>query len=232
MVRFNVKKSRRGPQSSYDRAEYMLGVSARRAAAVAQRRAPAVRTGAVYADGELKAITVHSSSVHDGTGAVVLLNGCARGDDISERVGRQITMKSIELKGVSYVTAGTGIDQSVRAMVVYDRQTNGSALTIAQVLDQTAGNPSYQLRNLENRRRFTVLMDRRIDLNASGESGSTKQWQFYRRLNHPVTFNSGDAGTVADITTGSVYLITVGNVAAGATAGGCLVYSRIRYDDK
>jgi len=127
------------------------------------------------------------------------------------------------------VTAGTGIDQWHRYLVVYDRQTNGAALTFANVisaLDVSAP------RNLENRRRFTILMDRKFHLNASGEAGSQRLVQWYRRLRHPVTYNNGDAGTVADITTGSLYLISYGRVAAGATAGSCYGTVRVRYEDK
>jgi len=74
-------------------------------------------------------------------------------------------------------------------------------------------------------------MDKKFQLNASGESGSERMFKFYRRLAHPVTFNSGDAGTVADITTGSLYLIYIGSIAAGATAGSIVGHCRIRYSD-
>ena len=55
--------------------------------------------------------------------------------------------------------------------------------------------------------------------------------KWYRRLNHPVTFNAGDAGTVADITTGSLYFLVVGSEAAGATAGTVSGRVRVRFDD-
>lgn len=158
-----------------------------------------------------------------------MLNGIARGDEISERNGREVTMRSVELKVQSYVTAGTGIDQVQRHLLVYDRQTNGTALTIAQVLNSVS---TVAMKSLENRRRFKIMMDRTVVLNASAEPGSMNYYKYYRKLCHPVTFNSGDAGTVADITTGSLYFITLGSSAPGATAGSTICQGRVRYQDK
>lgn len=185
--------------------------------------------GLQLATGEFKAIDTVVSVAADTTSAVTLLNGCARGDDINERTGREVVMRSIQLCVRATVTAGTGIDQWHRYIVVYDRQTNGAALTFANVisaLDVSAP------RNLENRRRFTILMDKKFHLNATAESGSQRLISYYRRLRHPITFNNGDAGTVADITTGSLYLITYGSVAAGQTAGSAYGVVRVRYEDK
>lgn len=177
---------------------------------------------------EYKNIDVGQTIATDTTGAVVLLNGCARGDDINNRIGRKTMMRSLQLTVVSLVTAGTGVDQFHRVLVVYDRQTNATALTGAQVLS-TFGTTAFK--NLENRSRFKILMDKTIHLNASNEPGSEKIWKKYFRFNLPVTYNSGDDGTVADITTGSLYCLIVGNKVAGATAGTTGLYSRIRYND-
>lgn len=196
----------------------------RRASLVAAARAPA----RAYADGEFKSVDVTGTPATDTASGVLLLNGIARGDEIFERDGREVLMRSIQLTCQSNVTTGTGVDQTHRVLLVYDRQTNAAALTAAQVLTAVT---VFSARNLENRRRFKILMDKRVTLNASGEPNSNIIWTFYRRLRHPITFNSGDAGTVADITTGSLYLVVVGNAAAGATAGTTSVYSRVRYTE-
>lgn len=179
--------------------------------------------------GEFKSIDNATATAADSGTAVVLLNGCARGDDIATRSGRETVMMSIQFKAYFGVTAGTGTDQLQRALLVYDRQTNGAALTAAQVLS-TAN--VVAPRSLENRKRFKILMDKTVTLNASGEPGSNEFFQFYRRLRHPVEYNSGNAGTVADITTGSLYLVVIGSNAAGATAGALTWNSRIRFLDK
>jgi len=179
--------------------------------------------------GEFKSVDVAGAYTANTTGAIQLLNGIARGDDINERIGRQVILKSIEMHVVNYVTPTTGIDQTQRILVVYDSQTNATALTILQVLNFVT---TISLKNLENRKRFSILLDKLINLNASGESGSKVCWKWYKKLNHETTFNNGDAATVADITTGSLYLISIGSEAAGATAGGTEMQCRIRYTDK
>jgi len=219
-------------------AERVASASGRRAAKIAAyREAPLLANLAVrglnLAKGEFKAIDHSNTSDCNTTGTLALLNGIARGDDINERTGREVTLRSIELHVRCLATATTGLDQTHRVMLVYDRQTNAAALTFAQVLTAT---DTVAPRNLENRKRFKILMDRRVNLAgnlaAAPQGGSECSFDFYRRLRHPMTFNSGDAGTVADITTGSIYILFVGTVAPGAGAGSVNYYSRCRYEDK
>lgn len=177
---------------------------------------------------EWKSVDVNGNIDADTTGGVALLNGIARGDDISERIGRKVMIKSIQLSIKNNVIGGTGVDQCHRVMLVLDNQTNAAALTIAQVLS-SSGTMYY--RNLENRARFRILFDKFFTMNATGESGSMVNYKYYRKVDIPVTFNNGDAGTVADIVTGSLYILVVGDAAPGVTAGKCYYYSRIRYED-
>jgi len=191
--------------------------------------ANAAERGLSLSRGEFKSVDTNNVNAANTATAVFLLNGIARGDDINERTGREVVLRSILVKAFCYVTAGTGVDQMQRVLVVYDRQTNAAALTAAQVLSVAN---TMAPRNLENRRRFTILMDRTVTLNATAESGSFRLIKFYRHLRHPMEFNSGDAGTVADITTGSIYTIVIGTEVAGDTAGSVLINTRIRYEDK
>ena len=178
---------------------------------------------------EFKAVDTSVNIACDTTGAVALLNGIARGDDINERVGRRVVLRSIEMRVQSVVTATTGVDQNHRVLIVYDRQTNATALTVADVLTAVDINSP---RNLTNRSRFKIIYDSLHHLNASGESGAHKVLDWYKPLWLPVTFNSGDAGTVADIQTGSLYLVVVGNRSAGADAGAVGGRFRVRYTDE
>lgn len=209
-------------------------------AAAARRKRPtaaaAAAPRALYVPpsrGEWKHIDVYTGSiVADTTGALGLINGCIQGADAINRIGRQITMRTVQINGLSSVTSATGLDQTHRVLIVYDSQPNGAALTIAQVLDTTAANVTLALRNTNGIRRFTVLMDKVVRLNSNAEPGGAIAWRLYRRINLPVVFNSGNAGTVADIDTGSMYLISVGNLGAGATAGSLVANIRIMFEDK
>lgn len=202
-----------------------------RALAVARARGMNYRTGGLsFRKNEFKSVDVLVAPMALNTGGnVSLLNGVAPGVDINHRIGREITMKSILVKGQHYVTAATGTDQVQRIMIVYDKQANATAPTTATVLG--AGFGLYSPKSLENRKRFIVLYDRHFTMNASGEPGAQRFFKFYKRVNLPMTFNAGIAGTVADIVTGSLYIVGVGENAAGPTAGAITVNCRIRFID-
>lgn len=199
-----------------------------RAAFLARGGVPQRRMIGRAFQGEWKSVDTTISMAADQNSAVQLLNGIARGDEINERTGRKVQMRSIEMHLYATVTPATGTDQRQRVLVIYDKQTNGAALTAANVLQNTS---PVGLRNLENRSRFICLYDEAFSLNATGESDSERTFKWYRKVNLTVTFNSGDAGTVADITTGSLYMVVVGSNVAGATAGSVNGYVRVRYTD-
>jgi len=209
-------------------------LASRRARRIIRGHAPGRRAG--YGRGgprsvEFKCVDT-TWAAHDvnTTGVVTLLNGIGRGDDLHERVGRQVDVRSVQVRLQTYATATTGIEQFHRHMIVIDLQPNGAALTPANVLLAVSTNAP---RNLENRQRFRILYDRTFHLNSPLDQvgGTIKAVRWYKRLNLRETVNSGDAGTIADITTGSLYHVAVGSIAAGATAGGASGSFRVRFTD-
>ena len=199
--------------------------TSRAAAALAARR-PAPRRQPL---GELKTLQAAQALAADTTGAILLLNGIARGEDYNQREGRQIFMKHMELRIQNAVTGGTGVDQHHRYLLVLDSQPNGGALTITNVLESVS---TLAYPNLDYRQRFRILLDKTVVLNATAEPFSHTFEKHFLRLNIPVTFNNGNTGTIADIATNSLYFIALGTQAAGVTAGSCTVTSRIRFTDK
>lgn len=163
------------------------------------------------------------------TGEMVLLNGIARGDDISERVGRQVNLVSVNFDASTFQSAG-GVAQNIRWAIVYDRYPNGVAPTVAQVFT-VVGDPSSP-RTLDNRQRFTVLASKHLQIMPVGVTGCLHTVKKYRALHGlSTTFNNGDAGTVADIVSGALYLLLDGTVEDGH--GDCGIYGhvRVRYTD-
>ena len=72
--------------------------SSSRAAYVRRARRNYRVGGLMRTKGEMKSVDVYTGSlVADSTGTLQLLNGLARGDDIDERDGREVTMKSIQI---------------------------------------------------------------------------------------------------------------------------------------
>ncbi len=177
---------------------------------------------------ELKAVDTAVSLNCDTTGAILLLNGVAPGTALNERVGRQIMMDRLSYRLQGTVTAATGVDQFHRFMIVLDRQPNGAALAINNVI---LGGVTSQV-DLSNQKRFKILHDERYYLNASGEPGSGTVYGGDIGLRTRVQYNSGTAGTVADIATNSLYLIVLGSIVAGATAGAVAGSIRVRFSDE
>lgn len=176
-----------------------------------------------YVDTDLSAQAV------DTTGLVKLINGTAEGVGPSQHTGRCTTVRSIQLRFTNTVTVTSGIDQQHRIMLIYDRQTNAAAPAITDVLVSSS---ITSMRNLDFRNRFTVLMDKRIDLNKAGESGSQLTWDYYKMSNLPVQYDATADATVASISSGGLFLIILGTEAAGGTAGSITGTARVRYTDQ
>lgn len=176
------------------------------------------------ASSELKSVDVSISQVSDTVGAITLLNGVARGDDIDQRIARKVSSHALELRLHRSVVSPGGTRQISRVLVVLDKQANGASPAITDVL--VSASP-YSLYNRNNSLRFHILYDDSVCLNAVGDSDSFVFTTECLSLKFVQIFNSGDAGTIADITTNALYLITVGTEVAGATAG--TVVGRTRY---
>lgn len=127
------------------------------------------------------------------------------------------------------VKAPTGIDQFHRYLIVRDKQANGGAPALTDVLTTVSVlaplNVSYQ-------HRFVILYDELVHLNASAEPGSQVPVKRQFIVDSLVQHNSGTAGTVTDIITNSLYFIFIGSVAPGTEDGSVTGSFRLRYRDE
>jgi len=170
-----------------------------------------------------------------GTTAVfTLMNGLVPGSNADQRIGRQVTVRSIEGRFTTYSTISATLIQNVRYMVVLDKQAN--AATPAYIDIFSASNP-IALRNISNKKRFKVLWDSHlIALTGNGgaaanlTANSMSSQQFYKKIRIQTQYNSGTAGTVGDITTNAIWFICIGDQASGSGAN-IVGETRIRYDD-
>lgn len=188
-----------------------------------------------------------------GVPTINLISGVAQGTGVSERVGRRICIRSVQIRSLmitryksdDVTVAGNGYpSDSWRIMLVWDTQVNGVAPTIADILNISGGLYTESLTNLNNRERFKILMDKTGDYSWSGgvadgptsqESTTAAEHHFkkYKKLNHVVTFNSGTTDAVGSITTGALWLVCISGIItvnAGVTAD-WRVDTRIRYTD-
>ena len=165
---------------------------------------------------ETKTIYATGTTPCDVIGTITLLNGIAQGDTGDTREGRKITLRSIQLRGVDYVTDGTGKDQMHRFMIVQQFRPNGAFPAINDILHATT---ISSLRNRFKIHDYKVLYDKTFTLNASGESGSTRFMRIYKKMFLNQYFNSQSTGTIADIQSNAIFLVAIGSNASGATAG-------------
>jgi len=167
------------------------------------------------------------------TPTINVLNAMGTGNSASTRVGRQIRIKSIEWKG--YLQQGTSATYNIsRHAIVLDRQANAVAPAFTDIYD--AATP-IALRNISNKKRFKVIWDSGLISQAGNRTAGQLTGtgmvavEGYKRTSILVQYNAGTAGTVADITTNALYLVSIGAAAAGAADTELNVNVRIRFDD-
>lgn len=155
---------------------------------------------------EFKSIDTDIETNMASTGTLVLLNGCSKGDDIANRTGRKINVKSIYLQGWVRPNTTTPTTDFGRIMIIVDRSVNGSAPAVTDVLesaDETA------FRNLSNRNRFRIIHDEFVVAGDDDVAPFYSPMRWYKKITIPTTFNDGDAGTAADIVSNGVFLLHI-----------------------
>jgi len=199
----------------------------------------ALRTGGwanPSAGGELKFVDVNTGQGVTFSvatfGAAVLLNGIAQGTTASTRVGRKVTIKSLFIRMAWNRGALSTGGAPLRVLVVYDRQTNASAPNITDIL---VTDDFLSPNNLSNRDRFITIFDCIMkDVGGGDATGGYRYMAndvLYKSLNLEQMFNTGNAGNIGDISSGSIYLF-VAQAGTLATANGNFeFYSRMRYTD-
>lgn len=160
------------------------------------------------------------------SGQTILLNFLAQGTGVNQRVGRKCVMKSFLMRYGIYPSASTSAANGtiVRAMIVYDRSPNNAA-ALPAITDVLASATWDSALNLAYRERFLVLWDKTYTIGATQyttgalTAGNPKPVavQKYKKINLPVIFG-GTGGDIVDISTGSLFLLEIGNINATVTS--------------
>lgn len=177
---------------------------------------------------EIKWKDTSVNSVLDNTGDIVLLNGLLQGTTAQNRVGRKAFMKYITVNGYAQVNGTTGLDQVCRVLFLISKDPNGVAPTIADVL-QTANVES--LRNMKRNEDYRILKSFEFTLNASAKPGNKKLVKYFKKLSFPTDYALANNGNITDIEQNAIYMITLGTLNAGSTAGTFIANIRIGYSD-
>lgn len=203
-------------------------------------------TGRAAAAGEKKVIDINRAtySIEETGTTLTLLNGCVAGSQNFNRIGRKIQPTSIQIRGFLVNADDTIFPTFVRMVVVFDRQANGAAPTWANIMTSqniagTTSSTYLDMVNLDNRDRFVILRDRIFGVGPVNNTAT----QSYASGDNPVlvseyirlpgletVYNAGTAGTIGDITSGSIYVFWI---ASQANASGATLQAsyRLRFKD-
>lgn len=129
---------------------------------------------------EFKSYDVLQSNVSiDTNGAFYTLNNPAQGDDATERIGRQIRNKSLDMKLDYRLDQGQSNVDIVRTIIIKDTkpEVDSGAITIADVLSSSQ---YFAQKPFTARNRFIFLKDFNVHLSAERPTASRK---IYMKLN-------------------------------------------------
>lgn len=126
------------------------------------------------------------------------------------RTGTEIHMTGVNVDFTLINAAITGSE--CRCMILYDRQCNGAAPSIANLFEVSGGLYQYNAPlKVESMDRYQVLYDEVFCLPATS-TGADVHRTILLKLNHSTQYIEGSsAGTVADIQTGSLYFVAIGS---------------------
>lgn len=165
------------------------------------------------------------------TGTLTLLNPLSLGNTSNSRVGSRVEVKSVAIRGL-FQSSATSIATPIRIKVVYDKESNGAAPVATDILTNDV---IYGHNNLSNAGRFITLIDQIITptfapgVTAIGSGGSLV-FDLFVKCNLPVKYNTGNAGTIADIVSGGIYMLTY-QTGASTTPNNDEIITRVRYTD-
>lgn len=212
------------------------------------RRAPLASRGYSFPIREKKTIDGTGTIQVNTTGSFTLLNGCIQGTDYTQRIGRKIQNNSVYIRGYvlteaanfNPIVASNCGAQEVRMILFCDMQPNGAAPAVTDLLNTAT--PQSQL-NLNNRDRFKIYCDKQwvfdpfVYVTTASQAVVSANRQIYpikkyKKLGLETIFNSGNAGTIGDITSGALYMFWIGSLpsAVGGDAN-AVITTRVRFLD-
>lgn len=183
-------------------------------------------------------IGVFTTNPTTSTPGVFLVNGVAVGAQYIARVGSKIRMTSVYIRGTIFHASISPLAQTMRLILVYDMQSNGTTITGQNVMLYGTSGPNVDVNSMMNmavRDRFKIIWDKAFSLKMLGgtTAGDTERLHVnkYKRLNHEVTFSGVDA-TAGSISTGALWLICLGEISVATDSEANFVgMVRVRFVD-
>jgi hypothetical protein len=158
------------------------------------------------------------------------LNLVTQGTNANDRTGRRIRMERLLLT-FDWVLNPSAPRDEYRVLVVYDKESRGSAPALSDVLTNTASTNASLISsyNQDNANRFVICFDKAEHKTATVCYHSADSFSAAARWSHAISvppnvhFYNTSAGTIADVDSGSLYMFVI-----GLTPGG--YYSSYSFD--
>lgn len=172
-----------------------------------------------------------TSSVADvtTTATIVSLNSVAAGDTALLRDGNKILCVSIQIRA-TLVLESLAANSIIRYLIVHDKNSNGTAPTAAQVFE---GTPAvYSMKSVANASRFTTLLDKVVVLNNQSDTAGAVAKAYrseYIKVPQQLQLSQFADGSAAVPVSGSLSLIIIGDIAAGAADVDAIFNIRLRF---
>lgn len=180
--------------------------------------------------GAIDGTTPDHLSTANWYGTDSLLAFVKQGTNSNQRIGRKITLKSINIKLLLQPAVNIQTDLTVCVWLVMDKQANGTMFTAADVFGKPgavdAGQiPVTQVQNLPiivtsnylvaNTQRFTILGKKCVTITnqipfttnaVSSRGGAHKSINFYKKLNTQIEYG-GVTGAIGEIKSNNIGII-------------------------
>lgn len=169
------------------------------------------------------------------TANTILVNGLSIGTTSITRIADEAYFTSIQLRG-TIQTSTLNLESSPWRIIIFrDMQSNGAAPTVAQLLDLSVITSAiYAPYNTTNMKRFRVISDKRGVINpprfssfntTAGDNTvdivaiAGHKINIKRRLGFTSDYGLGNAGTIADISKNSVYILFISDRTGASDMG-------------
>jgi len=183
---------------------------------------PLFDTSRVFPETKYATLSAPSGTV-TYTPFVGLINAISQGTDATNRIGREIILKSFEFR-MNFCCDTTGLNtweslglpgRTIRIVCVYDRQTDGAAPAWTQVYNTGTGSSTNHVnaeRNQDFMERFVILFDEVHQIGSAGPNFGMIHRYVKMGLR---TKYAGTSAAIGDIVSGSLYLLAVDNNGSG-----------------
>jgi len=164
----------------------------------------------------------------NGIGSQSLLNGCATGNTAVTRTGQSTKMYRLSVNLIVHVGVTTPVN--CRALIFIDKAVNGATTAVGSVFQSAVTGSDYTTAcaNVATvGSRIVFIHDETFSLNTANDLQLPIKMVI--PLNMHTKYNTGSAGTVADISENALYLCMMSN--AGATQPDFTGSVRFEYTD-